>query len=78
MTGGRAARTPREKPSAIYRDKHGVEYDVVALPSHELADAIAVDAMRAAHQPRHKPRVKEPLLSPKVGHPRRKRPSRLA
>ena len=73
---GRREHEP-EKPLAIYRDKHGVEYDVVELLSHEVTDAIAVDAMRAA-PPKRKPRVKEPLLIPNVGHPRRKRPSRLA
>ncbi len=56
-----------------WRDKRGVEYDVVGLPSHELTDAIAVDAMRAA-PPKRKPRVKEPLLSPKVETPAPKRP----
>jgi len=39
------------KPLAIYRDEHGVEYDLVELPSHEVTDAIAVDAVRAGRGP---------------------------
>ncbi len=30
----------------VYRDERGVEYDPVPLPTHEVTDAVAVDARR--------------------------------
>ncbi len=31
----------------VYRDEHGVEYETVTPPTHEVTDAVAVDANRA-------------------------------
>lgn len=39
----------------IYRDERGVEYVAVPLPTHEVTDAVAVDARRVSRSHVRKP-----------------------
>ena len=44
----------------VFRDERGVEYDPVPLPTHEVTDAVAVDARRVH---RSAPRKSRPLYT---------------
>ena len=44
----------------VFRDERGVEYDPVPLPTHEVTDAVAVDARRVH---RSAPRKSIPLYT---------------
>lgn len=39
----------------VYRDYRGVEYDPVKLPTHEVTDAVAIDARQVSRSMARKP-----------------------